>query len=40
MFPSFLEHSLDANMSEEERIRISFKVMFSSFTQQLSKPLW
>ena len=40
MFPSFLEHSVDANMSEEERISISFKVMFSSFTQQFSKPLW
>ena len=40
MFPSFLEHSVDANMSEEERISISFNVMFSSFTQQLSKPLW
>jgi uncharacterized protein (TIGR02466 family) len=40
MFPSFLEHSVDANMSEEERISVSFNVMFSSFTQQLSKPLW
>ncbi|CAN7237878.1 2OG-Fe(II) oxygenase family protein [Variovorax sp. LjRoot290] len=40
MFPSFLEHSVDANLSEEERISVSFNVMFSSFTQQLSKPLW
>ena len=40
MFPSFLEHSVDANASEEERISVSFNVMFSSFTQQLSKPLW
>lgn len=40
MFPSFLEHSVDANVSEEERISVSFNVMFSSFTQQLSKPLW
>ena len=40
MFPSFLEHSVDANMSVEERVSISFNVMFSSFTQQLSKPLW
>ena len=40
MFPSFLEHSVDANISEEERISVSFNVMFSSYTQQLSKPLW
>ena len=40
MFPSFLEHSVDANLSEEERISVSFNVMFSSFTQQMSKPLW
>jgi len=40
MSPSFLEHSVDANLSEEERVSVSFNVMFSSFTQQLSKPLW
>lgn len=40
VFPSFLRHSVDANMSEEERISISFNVMFSSFTENLSKPLW
>lgn len=40
MFPSFLEHSVDANMSEQERISVSFNVMFSSFTERLSKPLW
>jgi hypothetical protein len=40
MFPAFLEHSVDPNESEEERISVSFNVMFSSFAQQLSKPLW
>jgi uncharacterized protein (TIGR02466 family) len=40
MFPSYLEHSVDVNMSEEERISISFNIMFSSFTEALSKPLW
>jgi uncharacterized protein (TIGR02466 family) len=40
MFPSFLEHSVDANMGEEERISISFNIMFSSFTENLSKPMW
>ncbi len=40
MFPSYLEHSVDANANEEERISVSFNVMFSSFTEKLSKPLW
>ena len=40
VFPSYLQHSVDANMSEEERISISFNIMFSSFTDNLSKPLW
>ena len=40
MFPSYLEHSVDANTSDGERVSISFNVMFSSFTERLSKPLW
>ncbi|MEP6873074.1 MAG: hypothetical protein ABI887_01795 [Burkholderiales bacterium] len=28
------------NGTEEERISVSFNGMFSSFTLQLSKPLW
>jgi uncharacterized protein (TIGR02466 family) len=40
IFPSYLQHSVDANMSEEERISISFNIMFSSFTENVSKPLW
>ena len=40
MFPAYLQHSVDANMSEEERISISFNIMFSSFTENLSRPLW
>ena len=40
LFPSYLEHSVDANMSEEKRVSISFNIMFSSFTEKLSKPLW
>ena len=40
VFPSYLEHSVDATASEEERISISFNAMFSSFTETLSKPLW
>ncbi|HXD40994.1 MAG TPA: 2OG-Fe(II) oxygenase family protein [Ramlibacter sp.] len=40
LFPSWLEHSVDANRSGGERISISFNLMFSSFAQRLSKPLW
>jgi uncharacterized protein (TIGR02466 family) len=40
LFPSFLEHSVDANGSREERVSVSFNVMFTSFTERLSKPLW
>jgi uncharacterized protein (TIGR02466 family) len=40
IFPSFLRHSVAANASQEERISISFNVMFSAFTENLSKPLW
>jgi len=40
VFPSWLRHSVDANTSEKERISISFNMMFTSFTENLSKPLW
>jgi uncharacterized protein (TIGR02466 family) len=40
MFPSYLEHSVDINTSAEERISVSFNIMFSSFVQKMSKPLW
>jgi uncharacterized protein (TIGR02466 family) len=40
VFPAYLQHSVDANASDEERVSISFNIMFSSFTENLSKPLW
>jgi len=40
LFPAYLQHSVDANASEEQRVSISFNVMFSGFTENLSKPLW
>lgn len=40
IFPAYLQHSVDTNMSEKERVSISFNIMFSSFTENLSKPLW
>ena len=40
LFPAYLQHSVDANASDEARISISFNIMFSGFTENLSKPLW
>jgi uncharacterized protein (TIGR02466 family) len=40
LFPSYLERSVDANTSADERVSISFNLMFSSFAQQFGKPLW
>ena len=40
IFPSWLEHSVDANPNEAERISVSFNVMLSAFAEQLSQPLW
>jgi uncharacterized protein (TIGR02466 family) len=40
IFPAYLPHSIDANASVEERVSISFNIMFSAFTRNLSKPLW
>jgi uncharacterized protein (TIGR02466 family) len=40
VFPAYLRHSVDANAGEQERISISFNIMFSAFTENLTKPLW
>jgi hypothetical protein len=40
VFPAWLQHSVDTNASEHERVSVSFNVMFSRFTERLSKPLW
>lgn len=40
MFPSYLQHSVDANRSEKERISISFNIMLSDFAASVSKPQW
>ena len=40
VFPAYLQHSVGPNGSRQERISIGFNAMFSSFTENLSKPLW
>ena len=40
VLPFYLQHSVDTNYGEAERISVSFNVMFSAFTENLSAPLW
>jgi uncharacterized protein (TIGR02466 family) len=40
VFPAYLQHSVDANAGTESRVSVSFNLMFSAFTAELSKPLW
>jgi len=40
LFPAYLRHSVDANASQQDRISISFNIMFSAFTETLTRPLW
>ena len=40
MFPSYMQHSVSRNESNLERISISFNIMFTSFAEELGKPLW
>jgi len=40
IFPSWLQHSVDPNRSQENRVSVAFNVMLSSFTEQHSPPQW
>jgi uncharacterized protein (TIGR02466 family) len=40
IFPAWLVHSVPVNRSAEERISMSFNLMFKDFTEVISKPLW
>jgi uncharacterized protein (TIGR02466 family) len=40
VFPAWLPHSVDANRSEDPRITVSFNIMFASFAETMSEPLW
>lgn len=40
LFPSYLQHSVDANGGSEPRISVSFNLMFDDFAENMSKPLW
>ena len=40
VFPAWLPHSVDANSSGKTRISLSFNIMFSRFSENMSQPLW
>jgi hypothetical protein len=35
-FPSWLQHSVDPNQRDEPRIKVSFNMMFSEYTETMS----
>ncbi len=40
VFPAWLAHSVPSNRSSENRISISFNLMFRNFAEEASPPLW
>lgn len=40
VFPSWFVHSVQPNMSQEERISISFNIMFADFAEKMAYPVW
>jgi uncharacterized protein (TIGR02466 family) len=40
LFPAWLDHSVDENRSAEERISVSFNLMFTGYSETMSKPMW
>jgi uncharacterized protein (TIGR02466 family) len=40
LFPAWLDHSVAENRSAEERISVSFNLMFTGYSETMSKPMW
>ncbi len=40
LFPAWLAHGVPVNRSDRDRISIAFNIMFSSFTETMSKTKW
>ena len=40
MFPSWLQHTVEANPTDEIRVSLAFNIMFSDFTRTQSIPEW
>lgn len=40
LFPAWLVHSVPVNTAMDHRVSISFNIMFSNYTEDMSSPLW
>ena len=40
LFPAWLKHDVPTNLSDGERITLSFNLMFPQFTERMARPLW
>lgn len=40
VFPAWLQHSVDANHSNQARISLSFNVMLTNFADSIARPHW
>jgi uncharacterized protein (TIGR02466 family) len=40
LFPAWLEHSVPPNESREQRVSVSFNVMFDKYVESMSAPMW
>ena len=40
IFPAWLSHGVPANRSNRDRISVSFNIMFTSYSETMSKPKW
>ena len=40
LFPAWLSHSVPVNVSDAERVSISFNIMFTDYTESMSPTLW
>ena len=40
LFPAWLKHDVPINLSQRERISVSFNLMFPQFTERMAVPMW
>lgn len=40
IFPAWLQHSVDANHSNQARVSLSFNIMLSDFAESMARPHW
>jgi uncharacterized protein (TIGR02466 family) len=40
LFPAWLQHSVPANASGQERVSIAFNLMYTDFTRRYARPKW